>query len=612
MALPGLSFEIVRAQPSPVLRSDRTAVIGLTQRGPTETPVLVESYDEFVEQFGDPVDGMLTPLLAKSYFDNGGQDLVVTRFVPQAATPATGRLPLAGASGVVGATLNLRTRDVGDFGNAISVSALLDVRKRAKAVRSTTVTNGLDIGPLTAPVFLAADVGLPVRLVGQFGGGVTEAWRELATVNALSGGVQTIVLSGSIPGTTPSSAPMLVELYERTFTLRIEETGRLDVFVPGLDVTAPTDMATALASTTVVLDSVSAAIPRPDLPLPGPPVALTGGNLGMADNPAQQGLLAMSFGRAIAALELSDLPDVVVAPDLWNSIFSTKGIDTLTLAPDDAIALADEMVQSAARTLDRVVILDPPLVDDGNGGVRPMTVTELETWRQQRQAVLLAARDFAASYTPWTRIVAAGVFRGDTTLLVPPSMFVAGKMALVARELGPWHATGNVTLENVVGLGQTLSLADQEALQDVGINPLDMELPGGATIGGVRSLSWPDRQPWRFLSTRRLFNFLHRALLPIGLSYVFEPNSPRTWILLRRDIERLLNDLFVAGGLAGQVPQDAFFVKIDAEVNPPDQRDNGVLTALIAIAPTVPLEFLLVRLSVDNGIARVTEEPIKQ
>src|SRR6185312_13096214 len=184
MALPGLSFEIVRAQPSPVLRIDRTAVIGLTRRGPTETPVLVESYDEFVEQFGDPVDGMLTPLLAKSYFDNGGQDLVVTRFVPQAATPATGRLPLAGASGVVGATLNLRTRDVGDFGNAISVGALPDVRKRAKAVRSTTVTNGLDIGPLTAPVFLAADVGLPVRLVGQ-SGGVTEAWRELATVNAL-------------------------------------------------------------------------------------------------------------------------------------------------------------------------------------------------------------------------------------------------------------------------------------------------------------------------------------------------------------------------------------------------------------------------------------------
>ncbi len=613
MALPGLSFEIVRAQPSPALRSDRTAVIGLTQRGLKETPVLVESYDEFVEQFGDPVDGMLTPLLAKSYFDNGGQDLVVTRFAPDAATAAQGSLPLAGASGVIaGTTLNLKTRDVGDFGNAVSISALPDVRKRAKAVRSTTVTNGLDVGPLTTPLFLTADVGLPVRLVGHFTSGATETWMELKTApQTLSAGVQTIVLSdgpGSIPGGVD---PVLVELYERTFTLRIQEPGRLDVLVAGLDVTDPDGMAAALASTTVVFDSISAPIPKPDLPLLGPPVPLTGGNLGMANNPSQQGLLALSFGRAIAALELSELPDVVVAPDLWNSIFSTKGIVTLTLAAADSIALADEMVQSAARTLDRVVILDPPLVDDGAGGVRPMTVGELETWRQERQSVLLAARDFAGSYTPWARIVAAGVFRGDTTLLVPPSLFVAGKMAVTARELGPWHATGNVALENVVGLEQTLSLAEREALQDQGVNPLGMELPGGATIEGVRSLSWPDRQPWRFLSTRRLFNFLHRALRPIGLSYVFEPSSPRTWILLRRDIERLLTDLFTAGGLAGQVPQDAFFVKIDEEINPQDQRDNGVLNALIAVAPTVPLEFLLVRLIVENGIAKVTEEPIK-
>jgi len=613
MALPGLAFEIVKAPASPALRSDRTAVIGLTQRGLKETPVLVESYDEFVEQFGDPVDGMLTPLLAKSYFDNGGEDLVVTRFAPDAATAASGSLPLAGASGVPSATLKLRARDVGDFGNAISVSALLDVRKRAKAVRSTTA-NKLDVGPLTAPLFLPTDVGLPVRLIGSFSSGATEAWMELATAPALSGGVQTITLSdgpGGIPVSPDPTAPLLVELFERTFTLRIQETGRADVFVSGLDVTDPTGLAKALASSTVVLDAVSATIPKPDLPLLGPPVALTGGNLGMANNPAQRASLSMSFGRAISALELSDLPDVVVAPDLWNSIFSSKGIVTLTLDPADSIALADDMVRSAARTLDRVVILDPPLVADGAGGVRPMTVSELETWRHERESQLLAARDFTASYTPWTRIVAAGVFRGDTTLLVPPSLFVAGKMALTARERGPWHATGNVTLENVVGLEQTLSIAEQEALQDVGINPLDMELPGGATIEGVRSLSWPDRASWRFLSTRRLFNFLHRALRPIGLSYVFEPSSPRTWILLRRDIERLLNDLFTAGGLAGPLPQSAFFVKIDEEINPPDQRDNGVLNALIAVAPTVPLEFLLVRLSVQNGIVKVTEEPIK-
>jgi len=183
-------------------------------------------------------------------------------------------------------------------------------------------------------------------------------------------------------------------------------------------------------------------------------------------------------------------------------------------------------------------------------------------------------------------------------------------MALTSRRRGPWIATGNVALEQVVGLEETLLLADEERLQDIGVNPLRMTLPRGATIQGVRSLSWPDRKSWRFLSTRRLFNFLRRALRPIGLSYVFEPNSPATWISLRRDVERLLRDLFANGALAGSRPEDGFFVKVDDELNPEPARDAGLLTAEIAVAPAFPLEFLVVRLVVSGGISNVVEAPV--
>jgi hypothetical protein len=61
--------------------------------------------------------------------------------------------------------------------------------------------------------------------------------------------------------------------------------------------------------------------------------------------------------------------------------------------------------------------------------------------RQQREAVLLSDRDFAAAYTPWPRIVAGAVYRGDDTMLVPPSLLVAGRMALTTRERGPWTAS---------------------------------------------------------------------------------------------------------------------------------------------------------------------------
>jgi phage tail sheath protein FI len=137
-------------------------------------------------------------------------------------------------------------------------------------------------------------------------------------------------------------------------------------------------------------------------------------------------------------------------------------------------------------------------------------------------------------------------------------------------------------------------------------------LPRGVTIQGVRSLAWPDREPWRFLSTRRLFNFLRRALRPIGLSYVFEPNSIETWVSLRRDLEGLLRDMYRRGAFAGPRPEDAFFVKVDESLNPEPARENGVLTVEIGVAPAVPLEFLVVRLIVGRGIVDVTEEPIVQ
>src|SRR5512146_97247 len=98
MSTPGLSFEIVRAS-TPVLglRSDRTAIIALMERGPVETPVMVHSYDELVERFGGPLDGALGAIAAQGYFDNGGEQLLVTRFFPGEAGAETAAAALLAA-----------------------------------------------------------------------------------------------------------------------------------------------------------------------------------------------------------------------------------------------------------------------------------------------------------------------------------------------------------------------------------------------------------------------------------------------------------------------------------------------------------------------------------
>jgi hypothetical protein len=601
MALPGISFEIVRSA-GPVLgiRTDRTALLMLAARGPVETPVLVHSYKEFVDVFGCQVDGMLGALAAKAYYQNGGEELVVGRFVPQEAEAATAQHPVVGAT-TPGASFQLEARDVGAFGNRIKIDTFLELRKRGRAA-AISAAQLLFAG--THTLFSAADVGLPIRL--QWTG--FDTWNRVdAVATDTIGNTQTITLHTALPSVPPD---LIAELYERTFSLRIREPMRPDVIVDGLDLSNVDESNKLLERSVVRLKPPS--LPGPELPMPDVVTTFSGGDDGL-DPLGSTGPLKDSFERTLEALDVSGLPNMVAAPDLWSRVYKTKGIDRLAFTVNEALELTTTLIDSVAKTQDRIVIVDPPL--GGAEGLRPYGPSELLEWRSELESAfesrgLPEARDFAATYTPWPRIVAGPVYRGDATLLVPPSAFVAGQMARTARERGPWVATGNVALEGLVALDQTLSADDQETLQGVGINPLRIELPPGVTIQGVRALAWPDRKPWRFISTRGLFNFLRRALKPIGLSYTFEPNSPATWIQLRRDIERLLRALFGAGALAGNTPAEAFFVRVDEALNPEPNRDSGVLTARIGVAPALPLEFLVVRLELARGITRVVEEPI--
>ena len=51
------------------------------------------------------------------------------------------------------------------------------------------------------------------------------------------------------------------------------------------------------------------------------------------------------------------------------------------------------------------------------------------------------------------------------------------------------------------------------------------------------------------------------------------------------------------GALFGATPEEAFFVKCDAENNPIETRDVGQLICDIGIAPVKPAEFVIFRIS---------------
>ena len=591
MALPGLSFEIARTPDrSASVRGDRIGLAALTPRGPVEIPTLVRSLGEFRDRFGCTVPGMLGPLAAEACFVNGAEEVFVCRVAPvrddELAVRAGGALPQ-----VLGSPLPIAAADPGSFGNDIEVESQLHIERLA-------------VGELTAPSSITLPTATTAdrdRIIRIFADGRVH-W---ARIDAVAGSPPAVQFTPPMLG--PFGNEAVAQVFAPTFTLRVREPGRSDVVISGLDRRDAAGLRARLRGSPVAVpDTLGDAI---DLPAPGAVARLHDGADGISDVPddgPNREALAASFRRAFDALVLSPLPDVLIAPDLWSRIFQTKNVFCLALDADRALALGDALVRAAAVPRDRVVLLDPPLT--GTHQRQPATVVELESWRADRAAALGDARDFAATYAPWTRIRSPIGFQGDDTLLFPPSAAVAGRIARTSLARAPWIATGNVALEGAIGLEAALSTADQERLQDAGINPIALRTPEGPTIAGVRSLSFPDRRQWRFLVTRRLFNVLQRVLPQIGRSYVFEPNTPATWVALRRDLQALLLDMFKRGAFAGSTPQQAFFIQLDESLNPPERRDAGEMFARIAVAPAAPLEFLLVRLVLGNNTAKVVEE----
>ena len=137
--------------------------------------------------------------------------------------------------------------------------------------------------------------------------------------------------------------------------------------------------------------------------------------------------------------------------------------------------------------------------------------------------------------------------------------------------------------------------ADAQAeLNPEGVNVVRVFPGRGIRLWGARTLSRQDE--WRYVNVRRLFLTLRRWLDRNMTFAAFEPNGPRLWIRIRRELTVYLTDLWLDGALAGSTPDEAFFVKCDAETNPPDGREAGQVVTEIGLAPSAPSEFIVVRI----------------
>jgi phage tail sheath protein FI len=280
---------------------------------------------------------------------------------------------------------------------------------------------------------------------------------------------------------------------------------------------------------------------------------------------------------------LEALEDVtmLVVPDLMSAyqhgVLDDEGLKAVQLA----------MIAHCELMGDRVAILDAP---------PGLNAQQLKDWRMD-----YAGYDskYAALYWPWIKVMDPG---SGKPIMMPPSASVAGVWARNDDTRGVHKAPANEIIRGALSLELNITKGEHDTLNPVGVNCI-RAFPGqGIRIWGARTLS--SDPEWRYLNVRRLFNFVEKSIL-MGTNWVvFEPNDPALWERVRRTVHVFLRRIWQTGALFGNTPAEAFFVKCDEENNPAENRDAGILTIEIGIAPVKPAEFVVFRLSqLSDGAA---------
>ena len=180
----------------------------------------------------------------------------------------------------------------------------------------------------------------------------------------------------------------------------------------------------------------------------------------------------------------------------------------------------------------------------------------------------------------------------------PADGSLAGMLATGSLFQGPYRSVAGLPLASIYDTAPKLPQSQEELDSSIericwyGRHPRGWQLFSDVTTRSDGAL--------RHASVRRLFILLVRVARQEGWARVFEPNGPATWRMVERNITRLLARIYGDNGLRGRTAADAFSVQCDDSVMTQQDVDAGRLIGVIQVQPAVPLNQIVVALSLNE------------
>lgn len=572
---PGVYPAIAEPTVAPLSIADTRTVgfVGLSQKGPLNEPRRITNWDEYLEVFGYSNEHYLSDSV-ESFFRNGGSACFVVRVAHLPEKDKERTIDHASVAEKIEnddwnkPALRIRALDEGRWGNDIWV------RCEHSTGAQALLTRDLEVGSGEAHVSTTRgfEVGALVRIFD----------RENSDYVVISEVADKVVRwSAETPVNRKHRAASPTQLEVMEFEIHVALRDRREVFKhlqmsPASRHYAPRIIASR--SRLIRVDDLGTRSPPPHNMPGGQPMAKLAGGRDGDELVTPEDFIGHDFGPAersgIMALAAIDEVALLACPDAMLFCDREPG----PAGEFRAQRVQDTMISLCENMKDRFAILDCPQSKD---------IEQIRRWRRRTDS------SYCAYYWPWIEIAS----RSGEARTLPPSGVMAGVFALKDTTDGVHNAPANVQIVGAQDLGLRVTEDHLGILNAEGINSFRVQR--GVRPWGARTASSdPD---WRYINVRRMFIMLRRSL-DTGMSWVtFEPNDQKTWDSVRDKVDYFLRDLFKAGMFSGGNPAESYYVKCDAETNPSEDVDRGLLTCQIGVAPVIPAEFIIISMVQTMG-----------